>query len=154
MKARLLPGCREPWLISSLVCSISGRCGLNEDAEQWFCSFTLQKEQLLLTGLQIDFHWLSMRKCLFKVQSEFSVQSMTKNVFIDNHFKTIYWPVRSECSSCMVFLAWRQRTERGNYAKTRYPYIFTGHAILALVADTCGRGGFKGAHGPPPPPGM
>ena len=44
---------------------------------------------------------------------------------------------------------WRQREEGGNYAKTRYPYIFTGHVILALIADTGGRGGFKGSWSSP-----
>ena len=44
-----------------------------------------------------------MRIFFFKVQSEFSVQNITlKSVFIDNQYKIIYGPVRSECSSCRV----------------------------------------------------
>ena len=37
-----------------------------------------------------------------KVQSEFSVHNATKYFLIDNHCKTIFGPVRSECSSCRM----------------------------------------------------
>ena len=39
----------------------------------------------------------------FKVKSAFSVQSTTKKIPIDNHYKTPYRPVRSECSSYGAF---------------------------------------------------
>ena len=39
---------------------------------------------------------------IFKVQSEFSVQTMPKNVLKGNYYETIYGSGRSECSSYRV----------------------------------------------------
>ena len=44
-------------------------------------------------------------KFFFKVQSEFSVQGTTKQIFVtDNHHKTIFGSVRMACSSYTVFV--------------------------------------------------
>ena len=42
---------------------------------------------------------------LIKVQPEFSFKSTTKKTLKDNHYKTIYESVRSECSSCRVYMS-------------------------------------------------
>ena len=40
----------------------------------------------------------------FKIQSEFSVQTMTKEqLLIDYCYKTIYQPIRTQCCSCRVY---------------------------------------------------
>ena len=38
----------------------------------------------------------------FKIQSNFSLQSIIKNILVDNHSKIIYETVRCECSSSRV----------------------------------------------------
>ena len=56
------------------------------------------------TGHEIVVLWLPMT-FFYKVQSKFSVQSTDKFFsLIDNYHKTIYGPVRTECSSCMVLM--------------------------------------------------
>ena len=62
----------------------------------------MHEEHSLLTGPQIVLKLLSMRQ-INLVQSELSVQSTTRNTILkDNHYKTLYGPVRCECSSCRV----------------------------------------------------
>ena len=49
-------------------------------------SYTLHEEYSLVTGSSVVPQWLFVR-ILFKVQSEISIQSKTKNVTIGNHYK-------------------------------------------------------------------
>ena len=62
----------------------------------------MQEEHSFLTGPQNRFIRLGYEN-FFQVQPELSFQSTTKNNFlINNHYKTVYGSVRSECSFCRV----------------------------------------------------
>ena len=79
--------------------------------------------------------WLSMRTFFLKIKSEFSVQSTTKNYFIDDHYKTLCRPVRSESSSCRV-------TERKRNANTNRnveidaTYVFRSLTVIVNEPNT------------------
>ena len=55
-----------------------------------FVYHTLHEEQSLLTEPQMVLELLSILSKIF--------------FLVDNHYKTIYGPVRSECSFCRVYL--------------------------------------------------
>ena len=67
----------------------------------------------------------------FKVQSEFSVRSTTKNFLIDNHYKTIYGPARSECSSCRVY--WVQNVRLKKCLTKVNTYCFVNFLISKKI---------------------
>ena len=53
---------------------------------------------------------------LFRIQSEFSVESMAKNNFlIDNRYKSSYESFRTECSSCRVTKEWHYRVPEPSF---------------------------------------
>ena len=89
---------------------------------------TLQVQHSLLTGQQIATKWLYSYEVVvyenlfFKIKSEFCVQSTTKNYFIDDHYKTLCRPVRSESSSCRV-------TERKRNVEFDPMYLFRSLTI-------------------------
>ena len=63
---------------------------------------TLQKKHPFLTGLQVVLYWLCKRNIFYKFSQILLSYARLKKILKDNHYKTIYWPVRSECSSCRV----------------------------------------------------
>ena len=54
-----------------------------------------------------NFKWLYEKKIFLKFSQNFLSNTGLKNFLTDNHYKTIYGPVRSECSSCRVIQYWR-----------------------------------------------
>ena len=49
-----------------------------------------------------SYKWLPMKKKTVVPWIKYSMQSTTRNVPLENHYKTICWPVRSKYSSCRV----------------------------------------------------
>ena len=78
----------KSWLLLS-------RVHLTYPMSTWPIIF-LKQVYIYATGSEITSDWLVnsfimvLYETFFKVQSKFSVQSSTKKILIDNHFKSIY----------------------------------------------------------------
>ena len=113
----------------------------------WAFYLTKKHEVLHPVGRALTSDWskLSMRE--FEVQSEFFVQSTTKNVLIDNHYKTFYGPVISECSSCTVcYSLWCKKLGQARFSlmsSWRHLLCSSVVQILAAVLVTLGWFSYK-----------